>query len=108
MLSPERTGALSVAEVHSVISRCAVLHTIMLMRLLELQTRPPAGTDEETLLTVPEVSRQLKFRPAYVYELVRKGALAGIRSGKYVRIHKSSVDAWRRQHTLTRKGSTTI
>ena len=58
---------------------------------LPAEATPAAG---QNLLTVPGVAARLGVPPQYVYELIRKGDLPGIRFGKYVRVDPADLTAW--------------
>jgi len=62
-----------------------------------LRTPVPIASETDPgdeCLTVPEVARELRFTLGYVYEAVRRGDLAGVRKGKYVRIRRADLRAW--------------
>jgi len=69
----------------------ASLWARMLYVSMPVTREPDAGNE---LLTVPEVARELRFTRGYVYEAVRRGDLAAMRKGKYVRIRRSDLRAW--------------
>ena len=96
---PLLTSALTERDVIALIARCATAHSLLLVRLVTLRAAPlVTATDTEKLLTVSEVAKRLQFRPPYVYELIRKGALGAVRAGKYVRVPETSLRLWQRQH----------
>lgn len=53
-----------------------------------------AETQPDRLRTIPEVAEVLQFTEQYVYELIRRGHLPAVRSGKYVRVSASAVEAF--------------
>src|SRR5438876_6599536 len=61
-----------------------------------------ASRESDRLLAVPKVAEILKFTEQYVYELIRRGHLPAVRSGKYVRVSASAVDSF------TKNGPTNI
>jgi excisionase family DNA binding protein len=50
--------------------------------------------EPDRLLAVPKVAEILEFTEQYVYELIRRGHLPAVRSGKYVRVSASAVDSF--------------
>jgi DNA binding domain, excisionase family len=96
--SPERSASLSASEVYGLMIKCSALQGLLLARLLALQATPWQVPSSNDLLTVPEAARRLHFRPAYVYELVRKGSLEAVHAGKYVRISEAALAAWKEGH----------
>jgi excisionase family DNA binding protein len=50
------------------------------------------------LMTVPEAAARLGFRPAYVYDLIRRRRFPAIRSGKHLRVLPRDVDEWVHHH----------
>lgn len=48
---------------------------------------------DDTLLTVPEVADRLRISTAQVYQMFRRGELAGVRIGQRVRIFGDAVQA---------------
>ena len=52
------------------------------------------GAGGEPLLTVGEAAAELRFTRAYVYDAVRSGQLAAVRTGKYIRIRRGALTAW--------------
>lgn len=63
--------------------------------------RPP-DVEDDPLLTIPEVATQLHLAPSYVYDLARRGQLATVRAGKYVRIRRSTLRRWIAAHEEAR------
>jgi excisionase family DNA binding protein len=96
---PDRVQELSPANVTALIGQCAMVVTALLTRVASLQARPTREAPPcDALLTVPDVATLLKLKPAYVYELVRRGSLPAIHSGKYVRVSRSALMAWLKQN----------
>lgn len=56
--------------------------------------REAASTEPDRLLAIPKVAEILEFTEQYVYELIRRGHLPAVRSGKYVRVSASAVDSF--------------
>ncbi len=77
-------------------ARLAGLQSLLLSRLLAggVQTAVP-GSDEDRLLTIPEVAERLSVPRAYAYELARRGELPTVRVGKkYVRVPAAALEKW--------------
>lgn len=53
---------------------------------------------QEELLTIPQVAEQLKVSEYKAYELARQGTLKCIRLGKSVRVRRSAMSDYIRQH----------
>src|SRR5438309_5375160 len=53
-----------------------------------------ASSEPDRLLAIPKVAEILEFTEQYVYELIRRGHLPAVRSGKYVRVSASAVDSF--------------
>ena len=53
----------------------------------------------DEILTVADVSDELRFTRSYVYEAIRRGDLAAVRKGKYVRVRRSDLRAWLDGHS---------
>lgn len=68
-----------------------------LMALLA-ESLPKSQPSIDGLLTVPEVARQLNYRPSYVYEMLRRGDLPAVRDRKFVRVRQSAVSAYISEH----------
>lgn len=49
-------------------------------------------------LTVSEAAEILKFAPSYVYEMARRGDFPVFRHKKYVRVRRSALHAWIKEH----------
>ncbi len=60
--------------------------------------RPPEAPAEDRPLTVPEVAARLQVGKAYVYDLIRRGEIAAIRFGKYVRVAPPALREWEARH----------
>ena len=50
--------------------------------------------EADRLLAIPKVAEILEFTEQYVYDLIRRGHLPAVRSGKYVRVSASAVDSF--------------
>ena len=51
-----------------------------------------ASSEPDRLLAIPKVAEILEFTEQYVYELIRRGHLPAVRSGKYVRVSASAIE----------------
>lgn len=69
----------------------ADLQTVLLARAAA--GRSPAR-EVDRLLAIPKVAELLAFTQQYVYELIRRGDLPAVRSGKYVRVSASALQAF--------------
>jgi excisionase family DNA binding protein len=95
---PQAASDLQEQELSMLLANLTAVQSALLVRLLALRA-PRAAAIEDQLLTVREVAEQLRLRPAYVYDLVRRGDLEAVRAGKYVRVAQSAVSSWRRRHS---------
>jgi excisionase family DNA binding protein len=64
----------------------------------ESSRRNPQTTAAAELLTVPEVATRLRVPRQHAYELARRGDLASVRFGKYVRVRQADLEAWIARH----------
>jgi len=64
--------------------------------------REAVSPEPDRLLAIPKVAEILGFTEQYVYELIRRGHLPAVRSGKYVRVSASAVDSF------TKNGPTNV
>ena len=80
------------------IATCAALQARAASRLLDRAVPAPRAEETEQLLTVPEAAARLGFAPSYAYELVRRGALASVRRGRYVRLRPAAITAFIAAH----------
>ena len=89
------------------------LRTQMLTRMLGNQgsvTRQGAPpTEDEPLLTLPQVAERLAIPTGHAYALARRGELPTVQIGKYVRVSRAALASWIAQHAtkrgLERKGT---
>ena len=56
--------------------------------------REAASPEPDRLLVIPKVAEIFEFTEQYVYELIRRGHLPAVRSGKYVRVSASAVESF--------------
>jgi excisionase family DNA binding protein len=94
--SPDRATSLSNEDLWRLIIRCGAIQSLLFARLLLARDPSAAGppSNEEELLTVPDVARLVGVRVAYIYELVRRGELPAVKLGKYIRLSRRSVARW--------------
>ena len=75
--------------------RAARLAADLQMALIARATfREAASPEQDRFLAIPKVAEILQFTEQYVYELIRRGHLPAVRSGKYVRVSASAVDSF--------------
>lgn len=67
----------------------------------EVAARPQRAR-ESTLMTIEEVAEFLRFHPATVYRLVRKGGLPAVKVGKQWRLDSETLAEWLRENTTGR------
>lgn len=94
---PLRIAGLRAEDVPALLGQLEELRATLWARMV----RPPAPAADNPaaaavadILTVPDVARELRFTSAYVYEAVRRGDLAAVRKGKYLRIRRADLRAW--------------
>src|SRR5207245_1603220 len=90
-LADSLPGAILAERARRAARLAADLQTVLLTRAAS-NSAAPSGSDR--LLAIPKVAEILEFTEQYVYELVRRGHLPAIRSGKYVRVSASVVDSF--------------
>ncbi len=91
-----RAQEVSPSAAGELLARLAGLQSLLLSRLLAggVQTAAP-GSQEDRLLTIPEVAERLSVPRAYAYELARRGELPTVRVGKkYVRVPVVALEKW--------------
>jgi len=90
--NPAKVALLTPDERNAAIMRCAAL----LAALSALAPAPLGSTPTAAprCLTVLEVAERLGLKPAYVYELVRRGELPARPMGRYVRIPEDVLRDW--------------
>jgi excisionase family DNA binding protein len=57
-------------------------------------SRDSGSPEPDRLLAIPKIAQILEFTEQYVYELIRRGHLPAVRSGKYVRVSASALDSF--------------
>jgi excisionase family DNA binding protein len=103
--TPERIAGLDDRQLEILIGKCASVHALLLSRLIRMAASHDVGRGSQLMLTVPDVAHRLKLRPAYVYELIRRGSLQATRAGKYLRVSEASLQAWQRNHCAAERGA---
>jgi excisionase family DNA binding protein len=88
--------SLSEGEICALIGEVAVVDARLRGKLAELKSgvQRGSGSESHSLLTVEEAAEQLAVTGQYVYELLRKGDLPGLRVGKYWRIDEGDLLRW--------------
>lgn len=94
---PERAASLCPSLAADLLVRLVTLQTVLLSRLLP-STAPAPPPAEDRPLTVPEVAARLHVGKAYVYDLIRRGEIAALRFGKYVRVAPTALREWEASH----------
>lgn len=91
LTDPAKVALLSPRDAQACLIELASIHPILLQRAL---TRPRDEGDEDLLMTIPQVAKQLKVSEYRAYELARQGTLKSVRLGKSVRVKPSDVDEY--------------
>jgi excisionase family DNA binding protein len=97
LLEPQRIAELAAHDIPAFLGDLERVRAALWGRMLhggKTDTTASAVDSVDEVLTVPEVARELKFTRAYIYEAVRRGDVAAIRQGKYVRIRRQDLRAW--------------
>ncbi len=97
LLEPQRIGGLAAADVPTLLGDLEQVRAALWNRMIggfRVDTPAPVKDTTDEILTVPEVARELRFTRAYIYEAVRRGDVAAVRKGKYVRIRRADLRAW--------------
>jgi excisionase family DNA binding protein len=68
---------------------------LQLTLIARMASRQPV--EPNRLLAIPRVAEILEFTEQYVYELIRRGHLAAVRSGKYVRVSVSALETFMKE-----------
>ena len=50
--------------------------------------------NEDSILTISELSEYLRIPVDSLYKIVQKGAIPGVKIGKHWRFQKSQIDKW--------------
>lgn len=77
-----------IAEIPALIG---VLATLQAKAQLKLAGQRAVKHEQEELMTIPEVARQLKVSPYRAYELARQGVLKSVRLGRSIRVKPSAL-----------------
>lgn|SRR5262245_28008532 len=87
-LPPETAQALLIGLITSILP-------LLLLRAL---TGSRNGHEEDLLLTIPQVAKQLNVSDYRAYELARQGVLKSVRLGKSVRVKPSAIVEYMSQY----------
>jgi excisionase family DNA binding protein len=94
---PQRIAEVRSDEVPALLGALEQVRAALWARMVRVPApaaREPGIDAGDKLLTVPDVAAELRFTPSYVYEAVRRGDLAAVRKGKYVRIRRVDLRTW--------------
>jgi excisionase family DNA binding protein len=97
--NPTEISRISEPDISGLLGEIEILRARLWSRLAEPRSRDPESrsSGEDRLLPIVEAAERLAFRPAYLYELIRKGDFPAIRQGKYVRIRHKDLEEWIRR-----------
>ena len=84
---PDALGALETAKAR------------LLSRLLEPTAARMEPDAEDRLISVERAAELTEFTKQYLYDLIRRGKLPAMRTGKYLRVRLSDLKAWIDKHT---------
>lgn len=101
--TPERAAELPAEERCRLVSQLAALIVVIESSSARPVEAPvPQGRDsardDDRLLRVPEAAEILGFARSYIYELIRRGELPAVQSGRHVRLRRSALREWARRH----------
>ena len=86
------------ADVPTLLGALERVRALVWMRHLVAGVPVPKEADADGLLTVPDAAARLRVPGQYVYDLIRRGELASVRFGKYVRVDHVDLDAYIMRH----------
>jgi excisionase family DNA binding protein len=92
---PAKAATLPPETAQALLIGLASIHPVLLQRALAGLRN---GHEEDLLLTIPQVAKQLKVSDYRAYELARQGSLQSVRFGKSVRVKPSAVAEYLAQH----------
>ncbi|SLM48034.1 protein of unknown function [Nitrospira japonica] len=95
LADPAKAATLSPQIAQSFLIALASLHPVLLHRALEGSHNV---SNQDHLLTIPEVAKRLQVSNYRAYELARSGILKSVRFGKSVRVRASAIDEYVSQH----------
>src|SRR6267378_866656 len=92
--------SLSPQDIPPILASMEELRAILWRRMLVPPTTPLATAQlpTPTLMTVAEVASALRFSRGHVYELIRCGSLAAVRTGRALRVATEALLAWQARH----------
>jgi excisionase family DNA binding protein len=85
---PAKAATLPPETAQAALIVLASIYRLLLQRAL---TGSRNGNEEDLLLTIPQVAKQLKVSDYRAYELARQGILKSVRLGKSVRVKPSAI-----------------
>ena len=97
LAEPHRIVGLSATDIPALLGHLEQARAALWARMIREpvpSVRDRSGDADDEVLTVPEVARELRFTPAYVYEAVRRRDLRAVRKGRYVRITRADLRVW--------------
>jgi excisionase family DNA binding protein len=66
-----------------------------------MQERSIALSGDRAYLTVAELRDELQVSAATAYAFVARGSIPHVRVGRSIRVHRDTLDAWRREQEET-------
>ena len=102
LADPQRIATLQADDVPSLLGALEQLRASLWVQMVRVPVpaaREPGTDASDEILTVADVSDELRFTRSYVYEAIRRGDLAAVRKGKYVRVRRSDLRAWLDGHS---------
>jgi excisionase family DNA binding protein len=107
---PSRVDELAPEQARALLVAIACLQPLLIARAIASGASAAPVEPEDRWLTAVEVAARTGFTAPYVLELCRRGVLASMRQGKYVRIPESGLRSWSaaQAHPLDKAGSVTL
>jgi excisionase family DNA binding protein len=100
-IDPNTLAQVPPEEIPAMMAQLAAIQSALAVRLHEstnsLSESAPTS-EPDRAITVEEAADRLTFTAQYVYELIKRGQLPAIRTGKYVRIRECDLSAWMTTH----------
>jgi len=109
LLDARRLADAPRGAIPDILGELARVEALLRLRLTE-PIAPPAPVPEDRWLTAAEVGQRTALKTPYVLELCRRGVLASVRQGKYVRIPESGLRTWQatQSHPVDEASSVTL
>src|SRR5262249_27866184 len=102
LANPLQVEALTPQEARGLLLSCSALLAALAARAPNILTEQPLEHPEsDPLLTMSTVAEDLGIPEGSERELGRRGELATVRIGKYVRVRKRDLDRWVAVHRQT-------